>query len=137
MNLVFADTFFWVAGTNPLDGAHDIAIEFSRTGGLIVTTEEVLTEYPNHFAERGTLLRRRAASRVQRILTDAAIRVVPQAASSFEFGLDLYLRRMDKGYSLTDCISMITMRRQGLLEVLTNDAHFEQEGFRALFRERR
>jgi predicted nucleic acid-binding protein len=29
---------------------------------------------------------------------------------------------------------MQTMRREGLSEVLTNDRHFEQEGFRALFR---
>jgi len=49
-------------------------------------------------------------------------------------GLDLYRARLDKGYSLTDCISMQIMRREGLTDVLTNDRHFEQEGFRALFR---
>jgi predicted nucleic acid-binding protein len=38
--------------------------------------------------------------------------------------------RPDKGYSLTDCISMQTMRKEGLTEVLTKDRHFEQEGFR-------
>ena len=30
---------------------------------------------------------------------------------------------------------MQTMRREGLIEALTNDRHFEQEGFRALFRD--
>jgi predicted nucleic acid-binding protein len=35
---------------------------------------------------------------------------------------------------MADCISMQTMRREGLTHVLTNDRHFEQEGFRALFR---
>jgi predicted nucleic acid-binding protein len=50
-------------------------------------------------------------------------------------GFDLYASRADKGYSLTDCISMQTMRRQGLTTVLTNDKHFEQEGFHTLFRE--
>jgi predicted nucleic acid-binding protein len=49
-------------------------------------------------------------------------------------GLDLYLARADKGYSLIDCISMQTMERESLKDVLTNDKHFEQEGFRALFR---
>jgi uncharacterized protein len=49
-------------------------------------------------------------------------------------GLDLYATRLDKGYSMTDCISMQAMRREGLTDVLTNDRHFEQEGFRALFR---
>jgi predicted nucleic acid-binding protein len=30
---------------------------------------------------------------------------------------------------------MQTMRREGLTEALTNDRHFEQEGFRELFRD--
>jgi len=30
---------------------------------------------------------------------------------------------------------MQTMREEGLTEALTNDRHFEQEGFRALFRD--
>jgi predicted nucleic acid-binding protein len=49
-------------------------------------------------------------------------------------GLALYQVRPDKGYSLTDCISMQTMRREGMTDALTSDWHFEQEGFRALFR---
>jgi predicted nucleic acid-binding protein len=35
---------------------------------------------------------------------------------------------------MIDCISMATMRREGLTDALTNDKHFEQEGFKALFR---
>ncbi len=58
-----------------------------------------------------------------------------QTRESFQAGFDLYAARPDKGYSLTDCISMQTMRREGLTEVLANDRHFEQEGFRALFRD--
>jgi len=30
---------------------------------------------------------------------------------------------------------MQTMRKNGLAEILTNDRHFEQEGFQALFRD--
>jgi predicted nucleic acid-binding protein len=29
---------------------------------------------------------------------------------------------------------MQAMRREGITDVLTNDLHFEQEGFRAIFR---
>jgi uncharacterized protein len=68
------------------------------------------------------------------ILTAHAVRVVPQSHESFLKGLALYEARPDKRYSLTDCISMQTMRYEGLTEALTNDRHFEQEGFRALFR---
>jgi predicted nucleic acid-binding protein len=80
-------------------------------------------------------VRRQAAESVKRILANRVIRVIPQTRSSFLSGLDLYTQRPDKGYSLTDCISMQTMRREGIMEALTNDKHFEQEGFRALFRD--
>jgi len=41
----------------------------------------------------------------------------------------------DKGYSLTDCISMIVMKQRGIIEVLTHDKHFTQENFRILFQD--
>jgi len=69
------------------------------------------------------------------ILASSVIRVIPQSRESFLAGLQLYRSRPDKGYSLVDCISMQAMRKEGLTEVLTNDRHFEQEGFRALFRD--
>ena len=47
--------------------------------------------------------------------------------------LALYQARPDKHYSLTDCVSMQAMRREGLTDVLTNDHHFTQEGFHILF----
>jgi predicted nucleic acid-binding protein len=61
--------------------------------------------------------------------------VVAQSRESFLAGLELYRQRPDKSYSLTDCISMQTMRHHGISNALTNDRHFEQEGFRALFRD--
>jgi len=92
-------------------------------------------EYLTFFASASETLRRRAATSVRRILAKPVIRVIPQSRSSFLAGLDLYSQTPDKGYSLVDCISMQTMRREGLTEALTNDRHFEQEGFRALFRD--
>jgi predicted nucleic acid-binding protein len=43
---------------------------------------------------------------------------------------------MNIRYSLTDCISMNAMRAEALTEVLTNDHHFEQEGFTVLMRKK-
>ena len=79
-------------------------------------------------------LRADATKIVRSILAARTVRVVPQSHKSFLDGLALYEARPDKAYSLTDCISMQTMRREGLTDALTNDRHFEQEGFRALFR---
>ena len=72
---------------------------------------------------------------VERIYRHPNIRIVPQSAESFAKGFELYRDRMDKGYSLVDCISMITMDELGISLVLTSDHHFEQEGrFVALMR---
>jgi predicted nucleic acid-binding protein len=86
------------------------------------------------FCEAPEYLRREVVANVEAMLTDSGVRVIPQSHESFTAGFDLYSNRPDKGYSLVDCISMWAMRQQGLTEVLTNDHHFEQEGFRALFR---
>lgn len=48
-------------------------------------------------------------------------------------GLELYGQRLDKGYSLTDCISMVIMKQMGIEQILTRDHHFIQEGFTILF----
>jgi predicted nucleic acid-binding protein len=129
---VFADTFYWIALTAPTDAAYSRAHQVTDD---IVTIDEVLTEYLTFFCTSPEYLRRKAASNVQNILNDPGVRVIPQSRESFVSGLALYSDRPDKGYSLTDCISMQTMRREGLTDVLTNDRHFEQEGFRALFRD--
>jgi predicted nucleic acid-binding protein len=48
--------------------------------------------------------------------------------------VDLYAERPDKGWSLTDCISFVVMRQQGITQALTGDHHFEQAGFTALLK---
>jgi uncharacterized protein len=133
---VFADAFYWIALTNPKDSSHRRVLDFSRSlsSRIIVTTDEVLTELLT-FCASEPQLRVEAALAVQDILAAADVRVVPQTRGSFLAGLELYQARPDKGYSLTDCIAMQTMRREGLLDVLTNDRHFQQEGFRPLFRD--
>ena len=118
--------------TDSTDAAHPRASQFTDD---IVTTDEVLSEYLTFFCSAPEYLRRKAAVNVTAILQDPAVLVIPQSRESFLAGLDLYRARPDKGYSLTDCISMQTMRREGLMEALTNDRHFGQEGFRALLRD--
>lgn len=136
MKAVFADTFYWIALTNPQDSyhrrvQHSLLSLGSRT---IVTTGEVLTEFLAYCAS-DPQLRVEAVLVVQDILNSDGVIVIPQTHSSFVGGLELYRARPDKGYSLTDCISMRAMQTEGLLDVLTNDRHFQQEGFQAIFRD--
>jgi predicted nucleic acid-binding protein len=53
----------------------------------------------------------------------------------FDRGFDLYARRLDKEWSLTDCVSFVVMTERGITEALTGDHHFGQAGFRALLRQ--
>jgi uncharacterized protein len=125
VNAVFADTFYWIALINPGDRFAQEVQRFDDllSGGSVYTTEEVLVEVLTFFAA-DTWLRIRAVETVREILSDPAVHVIPQSHESFLSGFDLYAARPDKGYSLTDCISMQTMRREGLTQVLTNDRHF-------------
>lgn len=136
MTAIFADTFYWIALADSTDSAHRQALELtSRLSDVsVVTTDEVLVEYLTFFAKAHERMRRKALTNAQRILEVPGIYVVPQSRNSLLSGMALYGARPDKGYSLTDCISMQTMRREGIKGVLTNDRHFEQEGFRALLR---
>ena len=78
---------------------------------------------------RQEVTRQRAAAKTREILQDPRIQVLPPSQALFLDGLALYEARLDKQYSLTDCISMHVMRREGLTDVLTNDHHLPKKAF--------
>lgn len=137
MTKVFADTFYWVALTNRDDQWHQRVRAFSTTLGSaqIFTTDEIFVELLAYFGTFGPPLRARAAAIIHTAHSNPRMVVLPQTRTTFMQGLALYEVRPDKGYSLTDCISMTHMRSEGIQDVLTHDEHFTQEGFRALFRD--
>jgi predicted nucleic acid-binding protein len=62
------------------------------------------------------------------------VRVITQSHEGFLEALSLFENRPDKHYSLTDCRSMSVMKSESIERVLSNDKHFEQEGFQALIK---
>jgi predicted nucleic acid-binding protein len=133
---VFADSFYWIALTDPRDPWHRRAVAAGRSlrSVRIVTTETVLIEVLNFFASAGPRWRREALATVATARQSEMVDVIPYRDAPFEDGLVLYSAREDKGYSMTDCISMQWMRGAGVYEVLTHDDHFAQEGFVLLLR---
>jgi len=133
---IFADTFYWIALANPADASHHAARDFDLTNAeaalVTITTDEVLSEFLNYFADAGKRKRGIVVGMFEEAMKHADIEVLPQTRQSFLRGLDLYKARSDKSYSLTDCISMATMRERNITDVLTHDRHFAQEGFRLL-----
>jgi predicted nucleic acid-binding protein len=132
---LFADTFYWVALLNPRDPFHARVVALSRTLGAtsLVTTDEVLTEVLNWFSRSGPLWRGKAATLTRTLRGNPNVLLLPQTRADFDAALALYEARPDKGYSLTDCRSMVALRALGVTAVLTNDRHFTQEGFTILF----
>jgi predicted nucleic acid-binding protein len=64
---------------------------------------------------------------VRRALRDFTVE--PMTRTLFIRGMDRYAARLDKEYSHVDCMSMIVMEDLAIQHVLTNDHHFQQEGF--------
>jgi len=135
MKQTFADTSYWVATLDDRDQWFKQAINAGSTIGQseIVTTESVLIETLNHFSDYRADIKDFVANYVEEILRDEDTLVLLHNHEIFQKGLQLYKSRLDKGYSLTDCISMNAMRDFGITEILTNDGHFNQEGFTKLF----
>jgi predicted nucleic acid-binding protein len=134
MSGVFADTSFFVALLHEGDRHHARAHHLaSARAERLVTTAWVM-------AELGNFLRRPSwrASFVDlwaRLRRDDSAMIIPADQRHFEAGVQLFVTRLDKEWSLTDCISMEVLREMGIERVLTADRHFAQAGFRALLLE--
>jgi uncharacterized protein len=63
------------------------------------------------------------------LLDNPDIETVWVDESIHQAAVELLTLRKDKTYSLCDAVSFILMRQRGVAEALTNDRHFEQEGF--------
>jgi predicted nucleic acid-binding protein len=134
MKVVFADAFDYFALANPKDSGHTRALRFSEQfTGTVVTTQFVLTEVADGLA-RPAHWRAWFLELHDQLLINPRVRIVPFSGELYTAGLELYARRPDKEWSLTDCVSFVVMRRDAITEALTGDRHFEQAGFTPLLK---
>ena len=110
---------------------HPLALRIFELSGSKLTHSYVPAEYLALVTAR-RLLRVQAITFLQRLLVHSQIEVVWVDQALHEQALTLLSARPDKSYSLCDAVSFVLMKERGLLEALTTDHHFEQEGFRKL-----
>jgi predicted nucleic acid-binding protein len=132
VSAVFLDTVGILALLERSDQWHTAASavweELIREGRLLRTTSLVLTECANSVARKP--YRRRIAEIRREFLADSTLVVptdeeVDTAWAAFERG--------EAGQAgLVDHVSFVVMRRLGLGEAFTSDAHFRAAGFRSL-----
>ena len=130
---MFGDAFYFIALLNPADQFHAEALRVARSlTRPLFTTTWVFVEVADALSSPG--FRRHVHLALESIAAHPRTRLIEADANWYAQGMALYSARSDKSWSLTDCISFNVMTKYGLTEALTGDHHFEQAGFRALFK---
>jgi uncharacterized protein len=133
MKAVFADSYYFFALVNKNEAQHSRAREFAATfGGQFVTTGFVLIELADGLTRPSE--RNIFGGVYDSLVRNPAVQIIGCSDDWLSDGLSLYRSRLDKAWSLTDCISFVVMQRQGITEALTGDHHLEQAGFVALLK---
>jgi predicted nucleic acid-binding protein len=132
MNAVFVDTSYFLALELANDKNHQAAID--HWGSVIarlprlVTTSYVFDEVVTFLNGRGH--HEKAAQVGQWILSSPSVQFIHVDEPLFYEGWDYLQKHQDKEYSLTDCISFVTMRGADMSVAFAFDHHFAQAGFR-------
>lgn len=131
MTEVLADTYYFIAilGRDNEDRRRALATS-AAVAGRMVTTAWVLTEVGNFL--RLPHARQAYMEMIEALGSAGDVVLIPPDEALWRRGVELYGRRLDKEWSLTDCISFIVMSERNMSEALTADHHFEQAGFKAL-----
>jgi predicted nucleic acid-binding protein len=133
MTAAFADTFYFLALLDSREKRHQQALAYSQTRQLnFVTTEWILAEFADAYSHPND--RADFVSLYRSLLRHPRFKIVTSDTMLFQRGVDYFEQRPDKEWSLTDCLSFIVMRDEGVTDALTGDRHFEQAGFIALLR---
>ena len=131
MNAVFVDTSFYQALLNPRDSWHETAVSFSQEfRGQTITSEYVLCELGALMGQPH--LRSLFLTFTETLTISPQVVILSASNDHFRAGIQLFSNRLDKEWSLTDCISFSMMEGLRIAEALTFDHHFEQAGFQPL-----
>jgi uncharacterized protein len=101
-----------------------------------LTHSYIISEYVA-LANARRLPRESVLDFVMDLLDNPDIETVWVDESLHRSAIELLTVRPDKTYSLCDAVSFVLMRERGMVEALTTDRHFEQEGFVRLLRPER
>ena len=116
---VFLDTAYVNALVKVRDQWHNAAVQWEERLAVerrrLVTTEFVLVEIADGLA---AVRFRAQAVQVITTLKQVLVDIIPASSQLFRTALELYRRRADKDWGLTDCVSFVVMSEQSLSEAL-------------------
>jgi predicted nucleic acid-binding protein len=136
MKAVFLDTAYAVALISRQDQWHLRALhwldQLEAHAAQFVTTQAVLLEIGSSLSR--LKYRPKAIELLAAYQADPRFDIYSITPELYEIGFELFGSRLDKEWSLVDCISFVVMKECGISDALTADEHFTQAGFRALLR---
>ena len=109
--MILLDTGYFIALFTPEDNLYERAVTWSlHVNEPLLVTEYILLECVNSFSR----LKDRSSAHVliEHVRSDPACEVVPASSKLFEAGMQMHRKRLDKEWSLTDCISFTLMRKR-------------------------
>ncbi|MGC2289001.1 MAG: PIN domain-containing protein [Thermoplasmata archaeon] len=133
--MIFIDASAWIALLDQRDGFHAQARAFQQelvrgTHGRLVTTDYVLNEAVSYLRQHGSA---RLVGEFRTIVTESeSLQVVWTTPDRFWSAWDTLLGHPDKRWSLTDCLSFVTMQALGIRLAFGFDSDFRQAGFEVL-----
>lgn len=133
--MIFVDSSAWIALLDQRDGYHRRALAFQRelargAHGRLVTTDYVLDEAVTYLRQRGPA---RLVREFRSIVSGSeSVQVVWTTPDRFWAAWDTLLGRPDKRWSLTDCLSFVTMQALEIRLAFGFDSDFRQAGFELL-----
>ncbi len=116
--------------TEPL---HSQALTEYRQSTILLTHSYVIAEYVA-LANARRFPREFVLNFIVDLLDNPEIETVWIDEPLHRAAVELLTTRRDKTYSLCDSVSFVLMRQRGIVNALTTDRHFEQEGFTRLLR---
>ena len=128
---MFLDTSGLLCYLDRGDSRHAEAARVFNTSIAFLTHSYVLAEFIPLCWRRG-FERTVVLTYLEDLVDNPQVEVAWVDEALHRSGMALLRARPDKGYSLCDAVSFVLMRQRGIVEALTTDQHFDQEGFARL-----
>ena len=130
--MIFVDSGAWIALLDQADGHHAKARAFATElshgrHGRLVTTDYVLDEAATYLR-----LHARSSALIQfRSILEGSdsVELFWTTPARFWAAWDMLAGRDDRRWSLTDCVSFVTMESLGIRSAFAFDSDFAQAGF--------
>jgi predicted nucleic acid-binding protein len=135
---IFADTAGWGHLVDATQAYHHHAATIYRgarqQGRTFITTNYILTELVALLMSPLHIPHTQIVAFITGLKASPYVDIVHVDPTLDAQAWQLFTERLDKEWSLVDCVSFVVMQQYGLHDAFTTDHHFEQAGFICLLK---